>query len=182
MAYHMEVVLIAQNFSCKYKDSFTNQPITNKRTRRPKPVPKSAAGQWQFIIKIARVRRKSAYAFEAKNMQGDIMFCGVTIAQQDLLMGPRKKMVEAALKAKHHGFQRILILSSSRSLIQVMNKEKNPRLQEKTMMADISFFQQNGLTSKLFLVPKVVIDQVWSVAYMATRLPIHQCWHNPTIL
>lgn len=81
-------------------------------------MPKSAAGQWQFIIKIARVRRKkarkSAYAFEAKNMHGDIMFCGVT----------------SSTARSAHGFQRILILiSNSKSLIQVMNKEKkNPRL------------------------------------------------------
>ena len=152
-------------------------------------MPKSAAGQWQFIIKIARVRRKksrkSAYAFEAKNMQGDIMFCGVISSTARSAYGATQEaMVEAALKAKPHGFQRILILISNRkSLIQVMNKEKKiPDWQEKTMMADISFLQQNGLTSKLYLVPKVVIDQVWSVAYMATRLPIHQCWHDPTIL
>ena len=96
------------------------------------------------------------------------MFCGVT----------------SSTARSAHGFQRILILiSNSKSLIQVMNKEKKiPDWQEKTMMADISFLQQNGLTSKLYLVPKVVIDQVWSVAYMATRLPIHQCWHDPTIL
>ena len=143
-------------------------------------MPKSAAGQWQFIIKIARVRRKksrkSAYAFEAKNMQGDIMFCGVISSTARSAYGATQEaMVEADLA--------VLLISNRKSLIQVMNKEKKiPDWQEKTMMADISFLQQNGLTSKLYLVPKVVIDQVWSVAYMATRLPIHQCWHDPTIL
>lgn len=40
------------------------------------------------------------------------------------------------------------------------------------MIANLNFLHQNGLTSNLYLVSKVVLDPVWSVANMATRLPM----------
>ena len=50
------------------------------------------------------------------------------------------------------------------------------------MVADLKIFYQNGLISNLLLVPKVVLHSVWSAADLATRMPIHQSWVNPTIL
>lgn len=92
-------------------------------------------------------------------------------------MGLQEAMVEATLKAKNHGF-----LSNGRSLAQKINKKKIPDWQERTVIADLKFLHQNGLTFNLYLVSKVVLDPVWFVVNMATRMPIYQCWYNPTIL
>lgn len=94
-------------------------------------------------------------AYEAKNMQGDIMFCGVASIISSLAYGvAQETMVEAALEARNHGF-----LSSSRSLAQIIDKKKIPDWQEKTMIADLKFLHQNGLTFNLYLVSKVVLIQ-----------------------
>ena len=91
----IEVVLMVQTLSCRYKDYYTAQPTNNKHTKCSNPGPQTAAGQWQLIIKIAGAWRKKAkrcaYAYEAKNLQGDIMFCGAasSLARS---MGPRKKL------------------------------------------------------------------------------------------
>ena len=61
-------------------------------------------------------------------------------------------------------------------------KERNPNWQEKTMMTYLSFLHQNGLDSKMLFIPKVDINSVCSVANMATRVLIHQCWSSPAIL
>ena len=86
---------MVQTLSCRYKDYYTAQPTNNKHTKCSNPGPQTAAGQWQLIIKIAGAWRKKAkrcaYAYEAKNLQGDIMFCGAasSLARS---MGPRKKL------------------------------------------------------------------------------------------
>ena len=44
------------------------------------------------------------------------------------------------------------------------------------MMADLSHMQQASLVSKLIFVPKVVLENVWNLAKLATDVPIHFCW------
>ena len=46
------------------------------------------------------------------------------------------------------------------------------------MMADLSHMQQTGLVFKLIFVPKVVLDNVWNLAKLATDVPTHFCWAN----
>ena len=46
------------------------------------------------------------------------------------------------------------------------------------MMADLSHMQQTGLVFKLIFVPKVVLDNVWNLAKLATNVPTHLCWPN----
>ena len=50
------------------------------------------------------------------------------------------------------------------------------------MVTNLKILYQNRLISDLLVVPKVVLDSVWTVADLATRMPIHQSWDNPAIL
>ena len=43
------------------------------------------------------------------------------------------------------------------------------------MMADLSHMQQTGLVFKLIFVPKVVLENVWNLAKLATDVPTHFC-------
>ncbi|XP_075663263.1 uncharacterized protein LOC142632818 [Castanea sativa] len=93
----MEVVLITQNLSCRYKEAYTSIPVNSRQCRRPTLEPTSDARQCPLIIKIEGVRRKkarrSAYALEANNVQGDIMFWGLLAARQKQLIGPHWKLL-----------------------------------------------------------------------------------------
>ena len=111
------------------------------------------------------------------------MFCDVASSAANSAYGATQEaLVEATIKARNAGLHRVLSLSNSRRLVQISNKERAPNWQEKPMMADLSFLHQNGHASKMFLVPKVILDSVCSVANMATRVPIHQCWSSLAIL
>ena len=144
-------------------------------------------GPWQLIIKVAGVLRKrarrSAYAYEARNMQGEVMFTGVASSAAGTASGAAQEaLMEAVIKARNFGFRRALFLSNCNRLVQVCNKESAPHWQEKTMIADLLSLQQNGLVSKLCFVPKAVLGSVCHLLDMATRMPIHQGWSNPALL
>lgn len=63
---------------------------------------------WQLIIKIAGARR-SGFAYEAKNMQGVIIFYGsLSCAVGSALIAIQEAMVEAAIKARNFGYSQIL--------------------------------------------------------------------------
>ena len=105
----MEVALTAQNLSCRYKEAFSSQSVSNSKCRRTEPKLNTAAGQWQLIIKIAGVRRRkakrSAWAYEAKNLQGVIMFCVVASSTAISTYGAvQEALVEAAIKARSQGY------------------------------------------------------------------------------
>ena len=68
------------------------------------------------------------------------MFCGVASSTAISTYGA--VLVEAAIKARSHGYHRILFLSNSRNLVQVINNKKNPGWQEKTMVADLKILYQ----------------------------------------
>lgn len=83
-------------------------------------------GPWDLIIKISGARRKkakrSAYAFEATNLQGMTMFTGCTSsAAATGFDAAQEALVEAAIRARSLGFNNILVLSSSRRIVQVYN-------------------------------------------------------------
>ena len=112
----MEVILTAQNLSCRYRDTFTKYSDTNRQSMDPISGNHSIAGPWNLIINIAGVRSKktrSAYAYEAKNLQGEIMFYGVASSAENSAYGAAQEaLVEAALKARNIGFHCVLLLSN----------------------------------------------------------------------
>ena len=86
---------------------------------------------WQLIINIASAKlkktRRSAYAYEAKNLQGEIMFSGVASCAASSAYGAGlEALMEVALKARNMGFNRVIFLSNSKSLVQMSNRERAP--------------------------------------------------------
>ena len=66
--------------------------------------------------------------------------------------------MEAVITVRNHGFQRILILTNSKDLIQLVSKSKKPAWQESSLVADLDVLYQNGLFFKLLKVPRIVLD------------------------
>ena len=83
--------------------------------------------------------------------------------------------MEAVFTVKNHGFQRILILTNSKDLIQLVSKSKKPASHERSLIADL-----DGLVCKLLEVPRIVLDFVYNLATMVVRMPIHNSWIDPT--
>ena len=183
----MEVILIAQNLSCRYKEVFSSQPSPHIRYSRPSNEPNTVTGQWQLLIKIAGTRssrlNRSAWAYEAKDQQGVIKFYGVASSKESTNNGVvQEALMEAVITVRNHGFQRILILTNKKDLIQLVSKSKKPDWQERSLIADLDVLYQNGLFCKLLEVPRIVLDFVYNAASVAVRMPIHQSQADPTFL
>ena len=78
----VNVILIAQNFSCRYKNSISRcSTSTNRERRSTRSEGLSATRDWQLIIKIAGARSKRpcrlGIAYEALTIQGERVFFGV---------------------------------------------------------------------------------------------------------
>ena len=126
----MGVILTAQTLSCRYKEAFSSQPNPYIRCSRLSNEPNTVAGQWQLLIKIVRTRNsrlnKSAWAYEAKDHEGVIIFYGVASSKASTTNGAVQEALEAVIIVKNHGFQRILILTNSKDLMQLISKSKKP--------------------------------------------------------
>ena len=94
-------------------------------------------------------------------------------------------MLEAVLAAKSQGFQQILVLSHSRSLMQTYRCNTATDWLDGTRLSDLRFLNQNGIVCDVFLVPTVIFKDLRAVACLATREPMHFCWFyaaGPTLL
>ena len=136
---------------------------------------------WQVLIKIAGRKRKqnnkSTYAYEARTVQGNCIFLGTfSCAAKTALGAAQEALMNALLKARDMGYQRILVLCNSSRLVQVSNLVRAQNWQEQTMVSDILSLQQNGLLCKLLFVPNMVLSHVCYLADQATKMPIHQFW------
>ena len=64
----MNIILMVQSLSCRYKDALSEQLISNLPPRKSTIPVQSAAGSWQLIIKVTglkdKKRNRSAFAFE----------------------------------------------------------------------------------------------------------------------
>ena len=105
----VEVVLIAQNLSCRYKDTLSSySPPGGRDDRCNKSKTQSALGNWQLIIKLARARSGSPYrngtAYEALTIQGDKVFFGVVSSNARTSTGALlEAVIEARLETKDQG-------------------------------------------------------------------------------
>ena len=183
----MSVILISQSMSCRYKEAFSEQPRHTSQPRRTNTDQYPPSGQWQLILKLAGARSRKpkrwSSAYEAINMQGDSIFYGVTSSASRTTGGAMlDAVVKAGIRAKNHGYQRVLFLGASRKLVQVFRHRKIPDWLQQTRLADLNFLNQNGLSCNMFLVPHLVAKPVWSVAKLATQMPMNYCWYNPALL
>ena len=182
----MQVILMAQSLSCRYKEAFTEQSCQSGTSRRPAVEPQSAAGPWQLIIKVAGSRNKKkkrrAYAYEAINPQGVGVFVGVNSSTARTATGCLlEAVVEASLTAIAHNFQRVLFVSDCGGLVRTLNNKRASDWQDTTKLADLSFLVQGGFLYKVILVPPLLVNYISAVAKQATLVPFNQCWLNPAL-
>ncbi|XP_050278159.1 uncharacterized protein LOC126719671 [Quercus robur] len=183
----MNVILMAQSLSCRYKDAFSEQLSSNQSPRISTTPVQSAAGSWQLIIKVTgfrdKKRNRSAFGFEAVNIQGESVFLAVNSslvgAVEEFLL---EAVVDACLTAKYHGFHSILFLSDSRGLVKLFNTRKASDWQTNYRLADLNFLVQNGLLCHMILVPHMLLKTLCNVAKKAVQVPIKHCWLNPALL
>lgn len=88
-------------------------------------------------------------------------------------------VIEAGLAAKNQGFHHVLFPSDNRNLLQSFKKKKASDWLDSARIADLIFLSQNGFYSDMILVPHVVVNDIWSVGKLATRVPMQLCWFNP---
>ena len=182
----MEVVLTSQSLICKYHEAFQDN-------QEQRPIFKQQPHQilsnqnWQIMLKVAanknRRSKRSGYAFEAKTLEGNILFIGGASSERK----PQHLAIQDAVgfaifKAVELGYYRILILSNSQGLVQVCNRSRNPSWLEQTLISDLNQLQQQGLTTNYLFVPKEVISHVIDLAYITTCFPVHHCKVNPNFV
>ena len=176
----LKVVLTAQNLYCRYKEAYSISYESNRRCFRSGVEHNTAAGHWQLLIKIAGVRNsrcnRSAWAYEAKDMQGVISNSSSTNgAVQEALM-------EAVITANNYGFNRILLLTNKKNLFQLVHRSKTPAWHERSLIADMDILFQSGFVCNLLVVPNCVLDFVNVAAKLAIRMPLHHTWVDPSLL
>ena len=111
------------------------------------------------------------------------MFYGVNSSVADTTCGALLDvMVEAALKAKNHGFQYILFLGTSRHSVHLFQHRKTTNWLQQIRLADLDFLNQNELCCDVYLMPKLVVNSVWSVANLACQMPLNCSWFNPAVV
>ncbi|KAK9989146.1 hypothetical protein SO802_029385 [Lithocarpus litseifolius] len=133
---------------------------------------------------LMRVRQKrvkrSAYAYEALNIQGTIVCSECHSSVADSAYGALlEAMVDAAMQARRCGFSQLLFMRSSKRLVYQFSRTSIPNWMEKTTFADLSTLKQLGIGFKYLFVPTVVLNSVYSVAVLATKSPMHYNWAMP---
>ena len=102
----MDVILIAQNFSRKYKDSLSSNQTPRRREGRCSSTRQQpATGDWHLIIKIAVARNmrhcRYGIVYEALTLQGDKVFFGVARTTARTSIGALlEAVIEAGLVSK----------------------------------------------------------------------------------
>ena len=183
----LKVVLTAQNLYCRYKEAYSISYESNRRCFRSGVEHNTAAGHWQLLIKIAGVRNsrcnRSAWAYEAKDMQGVIKLYGVASSNASSTNGAvQEALMEAVITANNYGFNRILLLTNKKNLFQLVHRSKTPAWHERSLIADMDILFQNGFVCNLLVIPNCVLDFVNVAAKLAIRMPLHHTWVDPGLL
>ena len=181
----MEVILTTQTFSYRYRDTLSRCSTSADREGRCARLEgQSAAGDWHLIIKLAGARSRRPYrygtAYEALTIQGDRVFFGVNSSNARTSIGALlEAVVEAGLAAQDQGFHHVLVLTDSKNLMQTFKMKTTSDWLDSTRLADLSFLSQSGFHCDVICVPHAVVKESWSVAKLATYVPIHFCWFSP---
>ena len=75
------VLLMAQNLSCRCQEAFNKEESQQFKEYKHSTNPNPTGGQWKIVLKLAGAKRRgftsSAYAYEARNRQGEVVFWGI---------------------------------------------------------------------------------------------------------
>ena len=180
----MNVIMTSQSLFCRYQEVFALSNCTNGRIGCPRVQVHRLGGHWELIIRIAGVRQKrikrSAYAYEALNRQGTIVFSGCHSNAADSAYGALlEATVDAAMQTRRCGFSQLLFMSRCKRLVYQFSRTSIPNWMEKTTFADLSTLKQLGIGFKDLFVPTVVLNSVYSIAVLATKSPMHYNWAMP---
>ena len=139
------------------------------------------------MLKVAapknRRSKTSGYAFKAKTLEGNVLFTGgASSGRKPHHLAIQDVVGEAIFKAMELGYNRILILSNSKGLVQVRNRARNPTWLEQTLISDLNQFQQQGLATHYLFVPKEVISHVIDLAFITTCFHVHHWRLNPNFV
>lgn len=121
----VEVVLTLKSLICKYKEAF-NQSQRQKHIQRPKSRTMDFSQNQQLLIKVAATKNKrtkrSDFAVDARNLDGAILFKGgASSGKKKQHQVAQEALLEALIKAKELGNQRLFIVSNDRYLVNLCN-------------------------------------------------------------
>ncbi|KAL0015319.1 hypothetical protein SO802_002388 [Lithocarpus litseifolius] len=172
---------MAQTLPCRYREAFNKEESQQFKEYKHSSDPNPTGGQWQIVLKLVGARRKgrfdSAFAYEAKNRQAEVVFWRVKSCVASSAVGAlHEALVEASIQARTLGFQQVLVLSNCRKLVLLFNGCAKRNWRERTMMENLSYIQQASVVFKLTFVPKVVLENVYHLASQTTNVPTHVCW------
>ena len=93
-----------------------------------------------------------------------------------------QEALEASLQNKNLGCQRIIVLTVSKNFERICNKKKIPHWREQALLTDLQFLRQQEMTFCFIAIPKPILNDVVDITSLATKMPIHHCRVQPTIL
>ena len=126
---------------------------------------------------------RSSFAYEVKNMQGDILLPGISsYIGKTVPITIQEAMLEAPIKGRDLGYNNFVFLSDSKRVVQVTNKKWIPNWQERSLLTDWSHLAHNDTNYHSPYFPRSVISNVSNLAKLATRTPIHCYMVNQTLL
>jgi len=71
---------MAQTLSSRYQEAFSKEESQQFKEYKHSSDPNPAGSQWQIVLKLAGAKRRghfgSAFAYKAKNRQGEVVFYG----------------------------------------------------------------------------------------------------------
>ena len=178
-----EVILTAQSFICRYQKAFSLDAQQNNRFKHQQ-VQNFTNQNWQIILKVAAFKnnrtKRSGFAYQALNQKGAIILSGgSSCGKKKHYLALQEAVSEGVFKAKELGFNRVLILSTSKGFDQFCNHTRKPDWMEKTLCSDLQQLKFQGLLVNHLLVPRIVISHVLKLAYITTACPVHHCRLNP---
>ena len=179
----MEVLLTSQSLLCRYQQAFNNSK--NQRSSSSQQLKKPFTNQdWQLVIKVAasvnRKTKRSGYAYEATKVDGSNVFIGGTsCGRKPFCLAIQDAVGESIIKALEMGYSRILVLTNCKGLSQVCKLYKQPSWHQRTLIADLNHFRNQGLHLDFLFVPRYVVGHVYDLAFITTCFPVHRCKLNP---
>lgn len=127
----MDVILTSQSLICRYRKAFQIdlEQETEARQQQPQRLPSNQ--DWQIVLKVAvhknRSSKRSGYAFEAKTLEGNVLFTGgASSRRKPHQLAIQDAMGEAILKSMELGYNKILIFNNNKRLVQLCNRGRKP--------------------------------------------------------
>ena len=113
-------------------------------------------------------------------MDGSNVFIGGTsCGRKPFCLAIQDAVGESIVKALEMGYSRILVLTNCKGLSQVCKLYKQPSWHQKTLIADLNHFRNQGLHLDFLFVPRYVVGHVYDLAFITTCFPVHRCKLNP---